>query len=207
MKNKTRNVAWLSLAVFVVLGIGLYAIRQNILNSRLLDAIQQRQAASVVQDLIHQGANPNAVGTSEYDSALFRAIHVASPQTVKVLLDAEASVQPVGEAKVTPMTAVAFSNMAGVNQFTEAEYRAVIQQLQSRGESIKEKDTLGDTPLMRAIWAGNTVAIKPLLDAGADTHTVNNQGQTIWDWTGNILVQRAETVELLHLHDKSTRRS
>ena len=204
--RRNRDGVWLAFAALVILGAFAFVVRRSNLNQQLLDAVQNRRAASVVQDLIRQGANPSATATSEYDSALFRAIDAGTPETVKVLLNAGASMQPVGGAKVTPMIAVASSNKFRGDQLTEADDRRLIQELQSKGESIEERDSLGFTPLMRAVWSGNTAATGAFLDLGADTHAVSNCGQTIMSWTGNNgAAKQAQLEKLLHEHDADAR--
>lgn len=207
MKNKIRTAAGLSLVIFIVLGLALPAARQNNLNRQMLDAIQPRQNASAIQNLVRQGANPNAVGANEYDTALFKAIDAGPSQTVKVLLDAGASVNPVGGARLTPMIAVAVSSRSRMAPFTEDECRVLMQQLQNKGENIEERDALGDTPLMRAVWAGNVVATKILLEMGANTHVVNHYGQTIDYWAGSTPPVQAELTRWLREHNAHIQRS
>lgn len=206
MKNKLRNAIWLLLATFIVVGVAIPIARQNSLNRRMLEAIQLHEGASTIQDLIHEGADPNAVVTNEYDTPIFRAVNLGSPETVQVLLKAGASVQRVGPAKMGPIFAIAFDS-PWADKVTEADCRAIIKQLQNRGESIEERDVLGFTPLMRAVWSGNTVATKTLLNLGANTHVVNNYGQTVWYWTDRIPPKQSELVKLLREHDAGIHRS
>jgi len=204
MKNKGENTLWWLIlglsAVLVVAGVAFSVVRQNNLNRCLLEAIQRSEGTFIIQDLIHQGADPNTAIAGEGNNPIFEAATVGSPEMVQVLLKAGASVQQVGPTKTGPIFAVAFAS-AYPEKRTETECRAIIQMFQQRGESIEERDILGYTPLMRAAWSGNIVAAKALLDLGANTHAVNSCGQTVWDWTGSIPSQQAEFVKLLREHD------
>lgn len=162
--------------------------RQNRLNRELLDAVEARRGVYTVRNLVRAGANPNAVGGNEYDTALFRAIQTGSVPTVQALLVDGASVHPIGEAHEGPATALAcYQSMNALNypDLSVSDYLALFVDFQRHGESIEEQDVLGDTPLMRAVWSGNPKAAEALLKLGANSYVVNNYHQTIWDWTGN----------------------
>jgi ankyrin repeat protein len=204
MKNKVRLIRWQFLVVFLVVGLAVFAVRHNYLNRQLLEAIQSQQPASVVCGLLRQGANPNMVDSYYGDSALFRAVSNGKADTVQALLDAGASKQKVGPAAVGPIFAVTKSKF---NQMTETQCYAIIKELQSRGESIEERDKLGLTPLMRVVWSGNTVATKALLELGADRSVRDNNGQSVWDMTYNSPPQHDELMKLLRVHAKGTHRS
>jgi len=204
MRNKLRNGVWW-LAIFVVMGTAVSIVRQNNLNHRMLEAIQLREGASAVRALIQQGADPNA-GGNEGSSALFGAVGLGPPETVQVLLEAGASIKPVEPYGTGPIFEVTY-DIPDPKKLTVSECRTIIQELQSKGESIEERDALGDTPLIRAVWSGNTIATEALLDLGANPHVVNKCGQTVWDWTGRIPPEQAKLVKLLREHNAGVHRS
>ena len=198
MLPKTKLLIVALLFVCVSVAGSVHLVKQHRLNNQLLQAIQSGQDAAVIRDYINQGADPNATGTSEYDTALFRAIQFGSVSTVQVLLETGASVQTIGEAHTGPATVLACykpSNVVNSQTISIAEYRTVFQEFERHGESLEERDALGFTPLMRAVWANSVPAAKVLLELGSKSNIVNNQGQTVSDW---IEPSNQEMKKLLH---------
>lgn len=200
---KNRLLLWLLLAAGV-LTIIIPLVKRSIRNakqaardSQLLAAIREEDAYRV-QKLTREGANPNAIGNSEYDSVLFQAIVSANPAMVQTLLDAGASLKPVREPKVTPFMVAACSDFR-----TDAQCRAIFHSLRDKGERLEERDSIGFTPLMRAVWSGNVSATRVLLEMGADRKAVNNQGQNVWYWTDRMPDTTAQIRSLLHEYNRS----
>ncbi len=195
---------------FGLSGYGGYYWRQSRLNNQLLTAIQSRQGDHTVQDLIWKGANPTAVGGNEYDTALLSAIQMGQVSTAQVLLANGASVRPVGNALVSPAIALAcYRSMNAPNDpiLSVADYLALFKDLQHHGESIEERDVLGYTPLMRAVWSGNAEATEALLKLGANSHVVNSYHQTVWDWTEQYPDKKDELRNLLSRYAAQSERT
>ena len=160
---------------------------QNRLNNQLLDAVQHRQGMYTIHNLVREGANPNAAGWNEYDTALFDAIHLGAVPTIQTLLANGSSMRPIGKAHETPVFALACyqpMNAPNYPNLSVSDYTTLFRDFQHHGESIEERDALGYTPLMRAVWSGNPEATEALLKLGADSHVVNNYHQTVWYWIG-----------------------
>ncbi len=180
--NKTW-VLLLLLVIVIITGIAVPFIRQSTLNSQLLHAISFGATAGEVRDLIHRGADPNAGEASVYNTALDRAIAGTDSDTIRVLLDAGASVKPQGQAHTSPAILLACYNGPRGGLPDSNGYRILFTELRSHGASLEEKDSLGFTPLMRAVWSGNVAATKALLALGANPRARNNLGYMALDMT------------------------
>lgn len=191
--NSRIAVSLLLLAGMV--GLIVPVARRSAFNGQLMEAIRERDARRV-QQLLREGADPNTA-SSVYDTALFRAIGTGNPPAVQALLNGGASVNPVGEAKVTPLIVVATSEF-----LTEDECRAMALSLQAQGESLEERDALGYTPLMRAVWSGSIIGTRVLLEMGADENVTNNLGQSVWDWADRMPDKSAQITVLLRQHER-----
>jgi ankyrin repeat protein len=53
--------------------------------------------------------------------------------------------------------------------------------LLDQGADINDRDVVGDTPLMEAIWIGVPELVELLIERGADLKVVNGQGKTTLD--------------------------
>lgn len=179
-------VLLLLLAAVVVITIAVPSIRQSELNSGLLHAISSGEGAGEVRDLIRRGANPNAGNGSVYETALDRAIARTDGDTIRVLLDAGASVQPQGQAHTSPAIMLACYNGPRGGLPNSAGYRDLFTELRSHGANLEEKDSLGFTPLMRAVWSGNVAATQALLTLGANPQARNNLGVTCAEMQAQI---------------------
>lgn len=205
MQTKTKSLVAVA---FCGVLLGLFNLihysgswRQSRLNNQLLEAVQSRQGDYAIRKLIQEGANPNAVGANEYDTVLFRAIQLGSVSTVQTLLANGASVHPIGEAHIGPAISLACYqpvNAENHPDWSVTDYVALFKDFQRHGESIEERDVLGDTPLMRAVWSGNVEATEALLKLGANGQAVNNSHQTVWDWTSRYPSKQDQLRNLLH---------
>jgi hypothetical protein len=64
-----------------------------------------------------------------------------------------------------------------IEQFKHKDAQALIED----GIDINDRDDLGNTPLMTAIWFRNARVAKMLIEKGADLTAVNNEGKTALD--------------------------
>jgi len=162
-----------------------------------MSAVELDEGPVAVQQWISRGANPNTGNSDWCRQPIFIAVQSRSPETVRVLLNAGASVRPVSPARVGPIFAITWQVNSGRRVHTESESRAIIQELTAKGESIEDRDALGYTPLLRAVWGGNVLETKTLLDLNANTDVVNYQNQTIWTWADMLPGKAPQLRELI----------
>ncbi len=198
--NRRRQVIRLFVAALVV-GGAVYFGRQFWLNGQLLAALGSQQPVSVVQGLLQQGANPSAQDIRFGTCPLSLAVSNGSLESVDVLLAAGASPSLVESQK--PLFTLSLRNLSGTNDLTVAQNRAIIQALQNKGENIEERDVLGLTPLMRAVWAGNLNAVRALLAQGADSRVRNVSNQSVRDLMCLDPMHYDEIMVVLRQHDLS----
>ncbi len=171
------------LAICIGVGIAIPVARQNKLNNQLLDAIRNQASAVTIRSLINQGADPNTSGGHVIDTALFLACESEVPANIHILLEAGATTAPIGQPHIGVLSEAACGNVNGPRR-SIAEYRAIFEDLRKHGSDLEERDVLGFTPLMRAVWAGNTPAAEALIDMGANLEAMDKHGERVGDWAG-----------------------
>ena len=180
--NKTRILFLVGAVITIgVILIGFPVVRQNALNAQMLQAITAGASPTAISDLLRRGADPNAGQTQFYDSALDRALFRSNPDTVRLLLDAGASVVPQGQAHISPTLYLACYQGPRAYLPTRTGYRTLFTELRNHGASLEERDSLGFTPLMRAVWSGNVDGTEALLALGANPRARNNRGDRVLD--------------------------
>ena len=141
---------------------------------KLLDAIRSRDTNEVRRLLNDENANP--AGEHNGETPMRAAQSQNDTETALLLADA--------------IAAAGNENGAHLNAQNEKGRAAVLHVAASRGMTDRVKsylaagadpnlrDKYGRTPLMRAVWGGQSSPIIPLLEAGADPTVPNNDGQT-----------------------------
>lgn len=137
----------------------------------LMQAVNANNAGKV-RDLIAQGVNIN-----EYDSAgdapLVMAAYKGYAEIVRLLLEAGADVTVVDPGmKATALHAASYAGR------TEAAKLLV----QYHIDIDKQGPYNGYTALHDAIWQNNVDVARVLIDAGANLHLKNHEGQTPLDF-------------------------
>lgn len=195
MMKRSRRTIWLwALAAAFLAASAFAVIRQRSLDRALGDGVRRRESAGAIRDLLRRGANPNA-RVGGHEPALFWAATIGPPETVQALLDAGASVGPIGEVRMTPLFSAALSDRLSL-----PERRAIVDLLLGRGSSLEERDVLGFTPLLRAVWSGSVAGVRVLLEKGADPRAVNHHGQNALFWADRMPDVEREMLRLLHSH-------
>jgi ankyrin repeat protein len=124
-----------------------------------------------VRAQLANGADANAVET-DGTSALLWATYQASPELVKLLLDAGADPNVANKFGVTPLL-----------QSSRSGDIETIRVLLGAGADISQAVREGETPLMAVARAGNVEAVRLLLEHGADPNAVEaleNQTALMW---------------------------
>jgi uncharacterized protein len=137
--------------------------------SPLADAAQ-RQLASVVRELIAEGADPNAT-QGDGMTALHWAVYHEDLVTARLLIESGAQVNLTNRYGVTPLS------LACVGGKTE-----LVDRLLKAGADPQFALPGGETPLMTAARTGQTGPVRSLVAHGADVHATELNGQTSLMW-------------------------
>lgn len=137
-------------------------------------------------------------------------------ETVRLLIEAKASLTAMDNGERTPMLAAIFAgNSINVTQLldaglrieesygqrtalhaaAEAGHEAVVQLLLQRKASVTATDKLRKTPLHIAAQCGNLAAVQLLVQAGASVAAKDKDGKTPRDWAAAR--KREAVVQLL----------
>src|SRR6266487_5722964 len=163
----------------------LYYVRQTLLKSpelvqerytydrTLLHEVAGQGSLTIVELLLHLGADPNARDQWGHTPLYFvgNASHEAhGADVVRVLVQGGANVNAQERLKhCTPLHMAARRGNV-----------LVAQALLDGGADLEARDTLGETPLRRAVNCGKVEMVAFLLSRGADVHTKGKSGLTPW---------------------------
>jgi hypothetical protein len=154
----------------------------------------------LLQMLLDRGADidhQNKIG----DTPVLRAAWVGHYEVVKLLLDRGADVHHQNNNGDTLLLATAsrghlakeaevnLPNHAAWNRDDDYSYELqpsldlndhldLLQMLLDQRVDVNLQNNKGNTPLLRAAWAGSHEVVKLLLDRGADVHHENNKGDS-----------------------------
>lgn len=107
------------------------------INERLIETVR-RGDIQAVQNLLGQGADPNAHNQSDY-TALMTAVHFNYEQMVRILLDAGADIDAQDNSGTTAL-------MVACKNIIPSSY-AIVSLLVERGASLSAQDGDGNTAL------------------------------------------------------------
>lgn len=145
--------------------------------SALVTAIKANDIVRV-RTLLEAGADVNAAVDKEQRTALHLAAFWGGPELIDLLLQKGASVSRADAYGRTPLHFAARGNCQNINK------------LVGSGASVDPyKGQPYYTPLMEAAVAGNAVAVKCLIDLGADLNRQDGSGFTALMqavWSGNV---------------------
>lgn len=158
-----------------------------------------------LRELLDQGVSPNAAYRDGY-SALMAASQAGFHKTARLLLEHGADPNLSDAIGRTPLTyAVRTGNVeltqllleSGADVTNRIDSSAyvfpgfgilhfaisggsvdIVEMLANRNVEIDTQDTFGETPLMKAVEAGNFAIARFLLDHGANKEIVNIEGRT-----------------------------
>ncbi|SMF54237.1 Ankyrin repeat [Tistlia consotensis] len=151
-----------------------------------LDAATFSGEARLVKILLAAGADPQAEDRSGKAPIVYAAGR-GFTQVVKILLDA--GVDP-NRRYGNDLTALMWA--AGhANDAPEAEGLATVELLLARGAKVGPLDNRGRNALMIAAERGHSLAVKALLEAGADPAIRDGQGKTALDLAADDAVRQA----------------
>jgi hypothetical protein len=139
------------------------------LDRQLISAIHTKNTAPLIQQLLDDNANPNAV-TGYGRSVLMHAARYGAVSDVQMLLEAKANPNAQDDDGYTPLHHAVSANPPS----TDENRCAVISLLLGAGADTDKPDEHGVTPLMQADSSSTT----KLLQAGADPNKKNNRGIT-----------------------------
>lgn len=139
----------------------------------LLHEVAGQGSLSIVELLLHLGADPNARDQLGHTPLYFvgNASHGAhGADVVRVLAQGGANVN--AQERLKHCTALHMAARRGNVPVAEA--------LLDCGADGEARDKLGDTPLHRAVKCGKTEMVAFLLSRGADVHAEGKRGLTPW---------------------------
>ncbi|HEY5001673.1 MAG TPA: ankyrin repeat domain-containing protein [Ktedonobacteraceae bacterium] len=139
----------------------------------LLHEVAGQGSLSIVELLLHLGADPNARDQTGHTPLYFvgNASHGANgADIVRVLIQNGANVN--AQERLKHCTALHMAARRGNIPVAEA--------LLDYGAQREARDKLGDTPLHRAVKCGKTEMVTFLLSRGADVHAKGKRGLTPW---------------------------
>lgn len=165
---------------------------QENINYQLANEAQNGNTVRV-EELLDDGADPNAEDGQFYWTALMHAASEGHIETARLLLDQGAD--PNIKKKDDGMTALMLTTMFGNTE--------TINLLLDRGANPNIQNNEGKTALMAAaIYDESTETIKLLLDRGADPNIQDNHGWTALMCASGLLC-RLDVMEMLILADNT----
>jgi ankyrin repeat protein/truncated hemoglobin YjbI len=160
-------------------------VRQTLVNSpalvqerytydrTLLHNVAGQGNLSIVEFLLHLGADPNARDQSGHTPLYFvgnASYGVNGADAVRILIQGGANVN--AQEQLKHCTALHMAARRGNIPVAEA--------LLDCGAQREARDKLGDTPLHRAVKCGKTEMVAFLLSRGADVHAEGKRGLAPW---------------------------
>src|SRR3972149_7734029 len=179
------------LKLFIVLFFSGFFITQPLLATKQKDTVEQqesreqleryftetadteiisaykRKGKTKVMELLHHGANINAIGGLGLTPLMWAAIE-NHQELAEILLDNKAIIDLVG-------THEGFEGYTALTYAAEICAPGVVQTLVERKASIDHKSKTGATPLMYAAEEGCYEAAKILMDNGASVHSQTDE--------------------------------
>ena len=139
--------------------------------------------------LLERGADPNVSFDDATGSPLDSAVSGGDPEMVDILIKGKAAVNYKMRGAHTALH-------TACGQPDSEQAAAIITLLLQNGAEVNAMTHMGITPLMNAVEAGNTTAVRILMQYGADPRIQNIWGKTALDLAVDGAKNR-EIVELL----------
>lgn len=154
----------------------------------LMIASCRHGSASVIQELINQGAKLNATMDRTGETSLHLAARYASAAAAKRLLDAGADVNWQDSTGRTPLHAAVASDALDVFQIL----------LRNRSTDLNARMNDGTTPLILAARLANKGMVEDLIGADTDVNAADDSGKTALHWAA--AVNNVDAVQILLTH-------
>ena len=145
-------------------------------------------SASVIQELINQGAKLNATMDSTGETSLHLAARYARADAAKRLLDAGADVNCQDSTGRTPLHAAIASDAQDVFQIL----------LRNRSTDLNARMNDGTSPLILVARLANEGMVGDLIGADTDVNAADDSGKTALHWAA--AVNNVDAMQILLTH-------
>lgn len=145
-------------------------------------------SAAIIQDLLMQGAKPNATMDKTGETSLHLAARYARADAAKRLLEAGADANAQDITGRTPLHAAVASDAQGVFQIL----------LRNRATNLNARMHDGTTPLILAARLAIEGMVEDLINADVDINSADDQGKTALHWAA--AVNNVDAVNILLSH-------
>lgn len=145
-------------------------------------------SAAIIQDLLMQGAKPNATMDKTGETSLHLAARYARADAAKRLLEAGADANSQDNTGRTPLHAAVASDAQGVFQIL----------LRNRATNLNSRMHDGTTPLILAARLAIEGMVEDLINADVDINSADDQGKTALHWAA--AVNNIDAVNILLSH-------
>ncbi|PRP85140.1 hypothetical protein PROFUN_07211 [Planoprotostelium fungivorum] len=112
---------------------------------------------------------------------LHTACYKSHLRVIEALIECGAEVSKISNSGATPLHYLVRSNHTDEESFTQ-----VLKIVVERGGNVNCQDVNGCTPIWQACATPNIVAVKYLLDAGADPYIPNTKGETVFKLASDL---------------------
>lgn len=144
--------------------------------------------ATVIADLVAQGADLNATTDKSGETSLHLAARYARSDAAKRLLDAGADANSQDNTGRTPLHSAVAADAMGVFQIL----------LRNRATNLNARMHDGTTPLILAARLATEGMVEDLINADADINAADNSGKTALHWAA--AVNNVDAVNILLVH-------
>ena len=145
-------------------------------------------SAAIIQDLLMQGAKPNATMDKTGETSLHLAARYARADAAKRLLEAGADANAQDNTGRSPLHAAVASDAQGVFQIL----------LRNRATNLNSRMHDGTTPLILAARLAIEGMVEDLINADVDINSADDQGKTALHWAA--AVNNIDAVNILLSH-------
>ena len=145
-------------------------------------------SAAIIQDLLMQGAKPNATMDKTGETSLHLAARYARADAAKRLLEAGADANAQDNTGRSPLHAAVASDAQGVFQIL----------LRNRATNLNSRMHDGTTPLILAARLAIEGMVEDLINADVDINAADDQGKTALHWAA--AVNNLDAVNILLSH-------
>lgn len=168
--------------VVILIEAGAHINQQDKAGCTPLHAAVRQDKAGVAMILLQNGVDVDTSNKLTGDTALTLASRHGRLVILEGLLKHDANVSARTHSGASALHLASSGD----------DWEPIMQALLDAGADINAQDNNGDTPLEYAAWIGNNEAVRWLLDRGADSTILDNDGQPAW-----VNVCRCENPEVV----------